>query len=162
LPNKNKGCKPYSKYHQFLTYHFMLKANQQLHSLVHHICGGWRFSSSHVPQESFWFTMFPMTIAGWSGSPRAFLVHCIPNGHFFVRRNPNWEHNEPKKLQFNDIYVLFSYTKGGGTMYGASWAQVWTHWGGRPQLLFPCKPNFCNLFEFLATKSTLKSISSTP
>jgi hypothetical protein len=29
------------------------------------------------------------------------------------------------------------------------------------QLIFPSKPNFCNLFEFLATKSTQKSMSST-
>jgi hypothetical protein len=27
----------------------------------------------------------------------------------------------------------------------------------RAQLIFPSKPNFCNLFEFLATKSTQKS-----
>ncbi len=31
----------------------------------------------------------------------------------------------------------------------------------RAQLIFPSKPNFCNLFEFPATKSTKKSISST-
>jgi hypothetical protein len=30
------------------------------------------------------------------------------------------------------------------------------------QLIFPFKPNFCNLFEFPATKSTKKSISFTP
>jgi hypothetical protein len=29
-------------------------------------------------------------------------------------------------------------------------------------LVFSHKPNFCNLFEFPATKSTQKSISSTP
>ncbi len=28
--------------------------------------------------------------------------------------------------------------------------------------VFPSKPNFCNLFEFSATKSTQKSIFSTP
>jgi hypothetical protein len=32
----------------------------------------------------------------------------------------------------------------------------------RAQLVFPSKPNFCNLFEFPAPKSTEKSISSTP
>ncbi len=32
----------------------------------------------------------------------------------------------------------------------------------RAQLIFPSKPNFCNLFEFLATKSAQKSISFTP
>jgi hypothetical protein len=32
----------------------------------------------------------------------------------------------------------------------------------RAQLIFPSKLDFCNLFEFPATKSTKKSISSTP
>jgi hypothetical protein len=32
----------------------------------------------------------------------------------------------------------------------------------RAQLIFPSKPKFCNLFEFSATKSTQKSLSSTP
>jgi hypothetical protein len=32
----------------------------------------------------------------------------------------------------------------------------------RVQLIFPCKPSFCNLFEFPKTKSIKKSISSTP
>jgi hypothetical protein len=32
----------------------------------------------------------------------------------------------------------------------------------RVQLIFPTKLNFCNLFEFLATKSIQKTISSTP
>jgi hypothetical protein len=32
----------------------------------------------------------------------------------------------------------------------------------RVQLIFPSKPNFCNLFEFPATKITQKSISFTP
>jgi hypothetical protein len=31
----------------------------------------------------------------------------------------------------------------------------------RAQLIFPSQPNYCNLFEFSATKSTHKSISST-
>jgi hypothetical protein len=31
----------------------------------------------------------------------------------------------------------------------------------RAQLIFPYKPNFCNLFQIPATKSTQKSISST-
>jgi hypothetical protein len=32
----------------------------------------------------------------------------------------------------------------------------------RAQLIFPYKHHFCNFFEFPATKSTQKSISSTP
>jgi hypothetical protein len=32
----------------------------------------------------------------------------------------------------------------------------------RAQVIFPSKLNFCNLFEFPATKSTQKSISFTP
>jgi hypothetical protein len=32
----------------------------------------------------------------------------------------------------------------------------------RAQLIFLSKPNFCNLFEFSATKFTEKEISSTP
>jgi hypothetical protein len=35
-------------------------------------------------------------------------------------------------------------------------AQLWTHRGA--QLIFPLKPNFCNLFELAATKSIQKSI----
>jgi hypothetical protein len=40
-----------------------------------------KISSNLVFQERFWFIAFPMAVPCQSNPSRAFLVHCIPNGH---------------------------------------------------------------------------------
>jgi hypothetical protein len=47
------------------------------------IRGEWRSSSNLDPQEPLWFIVFPMAISCQSSALRAFLIHYVPNGHFW-------------------------------------------------------------------------------
>jgi len=71
---------------------------------------------------------------------------------YLERKNSNGKPSNHIDL-FNWAHSMFTYTSVASAVHPSGNTL-------RAQLIFPSKPNFCNLFEFPATKSTQTSISS--